>query len=118
MTEIKSGFPSANSVSFSSTKQPNDSAEARGHLQTAHGEMTVVQVKATQMAVKPQQHHNELAGSAVTQRIVTQAEVSSAEQTAQDLETIKKAGEFFDAFMKNPQGAAAALAEELKEKGN
>ena len=118
MNEIKSGL-STNSVSFAtSTKQPNDSAEARGHLQTSHGEMKVVQVKATPMTVKPQPQRDDLAGSAVTQRIVTKAEVSSAEQTAQDLETINKAGEFFDAFMKDPQGAAAALAEELKAKGN
>lgn len=120
MNEIKSGLPPANSGSYgSSPKRPTDGVETSGHLQTAHGEMTVVQIKATQMTSKPQVEHEDLSGSAVHHRIVTVAESSSPEQTAKDLKTIEEAGEFFrQVRADNPLEAVAALVEQLKAKGN
>lgn len=120
MNEIKSGLPPANSVSYgSSPKRPTDGVETSGHLQTAHGEMTVVQIKPTQMTTpKPQLEHEGFSGSAVNHRLVTVAGTSSPEQTAKDLKTIEEATDFFLRLQRDPRGAVAALNEQLKSKGN
>jgi hypothetical protein len=115
MNEINSGFSPANSVSYdSSPKPPNVGVETSGHLQTAHGEKTVVPVKATQMTPKPQVE-NDLFGAPMQQRIVTVAETSSPEQTAEDLKTIHEAANDFKELRENPQKALAAIVARLIE---
>ena len=112
MSEIKLGLPPANSAPYgSSLEQTSHGVTASGHMQTAHGEMAVVQVEATQLASKPPVEN--LFGANVQQRIVAVAETSSPEQTAKDQKTIYQAANDFKELRENPRKALAAIVARL-----